>query len=84
MFKLDYEWNEMKYVWTNEADYVFDKVDSLVEVPYVEPPFLGNLNVNSMIPMSRGIPMKWYEQRYVLYELWYVLCVRCYVLCAIW
>ena len=34
-FKLAHEWNEKKYVWMNEEDYVFPKVDSLVEVPYV-------------------------------------------------
>ena len=31
--------NEMKYVRMNEADSMFAKVDSLVEVPYVEPSF---------------------------------------------
>ena len=39
----------------NEADSVFSKEDSLVEVPYVEPLFLGSLNVKSMIPRSHGI-----------------------------
>ena len=41
----------------NETDSVFAKADSLVEVLYVEPSFLGSLNVKSMIPMSHGIRM---------------------------
>ena len=41
----------------NEADYVLAKAYSLVEVPYVEPSFLGSLNVNSMISRSLGIRM---------------------------
>ena len=39
MIALVYEWMKMKYVWINEADFVFAKEDSLVEVPYVEPSF---------------------------------------------
>ena len=34
-----YEWTEMRYVWMNEADSVFAKEGSLVEVPYVKPLF---------------------------------------------
>ena len=30
---------EMKYVFMNEADFVFVNEDSIVEVPYVEPSF---------------------------------------------
>ena len=41
----------------NEVDFMFAKSDSLVEVPYVEPSFMGSLNVESMIPMSHGIRM---------------------------
>ena len=39
----------------NEADSVFANEDSLVEVPSVEPSFLGYLSVKSMIPRSHGI-----------------------------
>ena len=78
-FPLVYERNELKYVWMNEADSVFANEDSLIKVPYVESSFLGNLNVKFMIPWHMN---KWYEQLYVLYELWYVLCVRCSVLYA--
>ena len=40
LFTLAHEWNEMKYVWMNEADFVFAKLDFLVEVPYIDPSFL--------------------------------------------
>ena len=36
----------------NEADSVFSNEDSLLEVPSVEPSFLGCLDVKSMIPRS--------------------------------
>ena len=39
----------------NEADSVFAKEDSLVEVPYVEPSFLECIYVKSMILRSHGI-----------------------------
>ena len=52
---LAYEWNEMKYVWMNEADSMFAKEGFLVEFPYVETSFLGSLDVKSMIPRSHGI-----------------------------
>ena len=55
MFTVAYEWNEMNCVWMNEEDSVFAKEGSLFEVPYVEPSFLGSLDVNSMIPTSHGI-----------------------------
>ena len=32
MITLAYEWNEMKYVWRNEADSVFPKKGSQVEI----------------------------------------------------
>ena len=40
-----------------EAESVFAKAHSLVEVPYVEPSFLGSLDVKSMFPMFHGISM---------------------------
>ena len=39
----------------NEADSMFAKAESLVEVPYVKPSFLESLDVKSMIPRSHGI-----------------------------
>ena len=81
VFTLAYEWNKMEYVWMNEADFVFANEDSLVEVPSVEPSFLGCLNVKSMIPRSHGIwindikKVMCYMQN-VLYAIWYVLCVN--------
>ena len=45
----------MKYVRMNEADSLFAKEGSLVEVSYVEPSFLGSLDVKSMIPKSHGV-----------------------------
>ena len=61
----------------NEEDSVFSKAYSLVVVPYVEPLFLGSLNVQSMIPMSHGILMN--DMKNVMC---YMQCVMCYVLCA--
>ena len=55
VFTVAYKKNEVKYVLINEADYVIDNEDSLVEVPYDEPSFLESLNVKSMIPRSHGI-----------------------------
>ena len=55
MFTLAYERNEMKYILINEANSVFATEASLVAVPYVEPSFLGSLDVKSMIPRSHGI-----------------------------
>ena len=49
--------NEMKYVWMDESDSVFAKEGSLDEVSYVEPWFLGSLDVKSMFPRSHGIGM---------------------------
>ena len=48
---------KVKYVRMNEADFVFAKKGSLVEVPYVEPSFLGSLDVKSMIHKSYGVWM---------------------------
>ena len=83
---IGYEWNEMEYIWMNEADSVFANEDSLVEVPSVEPLFLGYLAVKSMIPRSHGIWMNYIKEvmcytQNVMYAIWYVLCVKCYVLC---
>ena len=39
MVALVYERIKMKYIWMNEADSVFAKEISLVEVSYVEPSF---------------------------------------------
>ena len=39
----------------NEVDSVFANEDTLVEVPSVEPSFLGCLDAKSTIPRSRGI-----------------------------
>ena len=36
---------------------MFSKEVSLVEVSYVEPSFLGSLDVKSMIPRSHGVGM---------------------------
>ena len=43
VFTLDYECNDMKYVTIYEADYLFAKEGSLVDVPYVEPLFWEGL-----------------------------------------
>ena len=72
MFTLAYEWNEVKYVWMNEEDFVFIKEDSLVEVPYVEPLFLVSLNVKSMIPRSHGIWMN--DMKDVMCYMQYDMC----------
>ena len=81
MFILAHESNETKYVWMNEADSVFAKADSLVEVPYVEPSFLGSLNVKSMISRSHGILMNDMNNVmcYMNYDMWYVYAIVCCV-----
>ena len=56
----------------NELGCVFAKEGSLVEVPYVEPSFLGSLDVKSMIPRS-------YEYERIICKM---LCVICNMLCA--
>ena len=48
---------EVKYVRMNEAASLFAKEGSLVEVPYVEPSFLGSFDVKSVIPKFHGIKM---------------------------
>ena len=64
----------------NEADFVFAKSDSLVEVPYIEPSFLGSVTVKSMIPRSHGIRMNDMTNAmcYMNYDMCYVYSVvRC-------
>ena len=56
----------------NEANFLFAKADSLVEVPYVETSFSGSLNVKSMIPRSHGIRMN---------DMSNVMCYRNYDIC---
>ena len=58
----------------NEVDSLFAKSDSLVEVPYVEPSFLGSLNVKSMTPRSHGIRMN---------DMNNIMCYRNYDVCYV-
>ena len=55
---------------------VFAKVESLVQVPYVEPSLLGCLNVKSKIPWSHGIQRNDMNNVmcYMNCYMWYVLC----------
>ena len=64
-----------------EADSVFAKANSLVEVLYVEPSFLESLNVKSMIPMSHDIRMNDMNKFmcYMNYYMCYVYDILCYV-----
>ena len=64
-----------------EVDSLFAKADSLVEVPYVKPSFLGSLNVMSMIPMFHGIRMNDMNNIicYMNYDMCYVYAVVCCV-----
>ena len=63
---------EVKYVWMNEADFVLDKEVSLVEVPYVEPSFLGSLNVKSTIPKYHGVWTN--DMKDFMCHMQYVMC----------
>ena len=54
---------------------MFAKADTLVKVPYVEPSFLGNLNVKSMIPRSHVIRMN---------NMNNVMCYRNYNMCYVY
>ena len=60
---------------------MFAKEDSLVEVPYVEPSFLGSLNVKSMILRSHVLRMNDMNNVmcYVNYNMCYVYAVVCCV-----
>ena len=65
----------------NKEKSLFAKEDSLVEVPYVKPSFLGSLDVKSMIPRSHG---SWTNDMknvmcYMQYVMWYVQGVMCYM-----
>ena len=76
---MAHEWNEIEYVWMNEEDSMFAKTDSLVEVPYVEPSFLGCLNAKSIILRSHGIWMNDINNVmcYMNYNIYYVKYVMC-------
>ena len=63
---------EVKYVWMDEVDFVFAKEGSLVEVPYVEPLFLGSLDVKSVIPKSHGVSTN--DMKDIMCYMHYVLC----------
>ena len=65
----------------NEADFVFAKADSLVEVPYVETSFLGILHVKSMISWSQGIQMN--DMKNVMFYIQYVICYVLDVMCCV-
>ena len=64
--------NEMKYVWMNEADSVFSKEGSLVEVSYVEPSFWEVRDVKSMMPKSHGVWTN--DMKDVMCYMQYVMC----------
>ena len=63
----------------NEEDSVFANKESLVEVPYVEPLFLGSLNVMSMIPRYHGMLMNDMNNVmcYMNYDTFYVYAIVC-------
>ena len=71
----------MKYVQMNKVDSVFAKADSLVEVSFDEPLFLGSLIFKSMIPRYHGIwindmkDVMWYMQN----DMCYVYDLMCYM-----
>ena len=65
----------------NETNSVFAKADSLVEVPYVEPLFLGSLNVKFMIPRSYGIQMN--DMNNVMCYMNYNICYEYVVVCCV-
>ncbi len=79
---LAYERNEVKYVWMNEADSVFAKEGSLVEVPYVEPS-LWEVLMSS--PWFQGLMtyewIIWKKLCVIFYFIWYVLYE--YVMCCV-
>ena len=56
----------------NEADFVFAKEGSLVEVPCVEPLFLESLDVKSTIPRSHGMWTN--DMKNVMCYMQYVMC----------
>ena len=72
---------EKKYVWMNEAPSLFAKEGSLVEVPYVEPSFLGSLYVNSVIPKFHCIWTN--NMKNVMCYMQYVMCYVLDVMCCV-
>ena len=77
--------NKMKYIWMNKADSVFAKEGSPIEVPYGKTLFSRSLNVKSMIPRSYGIWMNYMkDSMWYIYAICHVICLRCYVMCAVW
>ena len=78
---LVYEWMKMKYLWMNEADSVVAKGGSLIEVPYVDPSFLGSLDVKSMIRRSHGIWTN--DMKNVMCYMQYVMCYAQNVMCCV-
>ena len=81
MLTLAYEQNEMKYILMNEANSIFINEEFHVEVPYVDPSFLGSFNVKSLIPRSHGIWIN--DMNNVMccmnYDMCFVYAVVCYV-----
>ena len=72
--------NEMKYVWMNEADYVFAKKGSLVEVPCVEPSFW---EVLMSIPWFQGLMEYEWMIWTTLCVTWIMICAMCVLLCVV-
>ena len=65
----------------NEADSVFAKVDTLVEVLFIEASFLARLNEKSMIPLSHGIRMN--DMNNVMWYMNYYMCYVKYAMCCL-
>ena len=65
----------------NEADSLFTKSNSLVEVPYAEPSFLGSLNVKSMISRSHVIRLN--DMNNVMCYINYDICCVYTVVCCV-
>ena len=67
------------YVWMNEADSVFSKEDSLVEVPICLSLNLAKSYCQDHYSKVSRHMNECYESLYVLYAICYVLLARCYV-----
>ena len=65
----------------NEADSVFAKEGSLVEVPYVETSFLGSLDVKPMNLKSHGVWTN--DMKNVMCYMQYVMCFVQDVMCCV-
>ena len=79
VFTLAYERIKMKYVWMTEADSVFSKEGSLVEVPYIEPSFLEVLMLcqwfKGLMPYGQTIwNILCSNKQYVMWFVQYVTC----------